>query len=59
MPSGWMPDARHDKRTSWMFAGRPAPTVGRRTRARRAERLRRGNVGAFHHGPRHAQSTKV
>ncbi|HSN06664.1 MAG TPA: hypothetical protein VLV82_04895 [Candidatus Angelobacter sp.] len=49
-----MPDARHDKRTSWMFAS--APAAERSARARRAERPQKARTAVLHRGPRHAHS---
>ena len=59
MPSGWMPDARHDKRTSWLFAGTRAASTERTSQVRRAERARQTRTGTHPHGPRHAHGAKV
>ena len=50
MPSGWMPDARHDTRTAFLFAAERAPErTPHPARAHRTKRTRRTTLHRHHH----------
>ena len=53
MPSGWMPDARHDSRTAFLFDPRRADEA-RTTRAVRRTRTHRPHRG--HRSVRHTHA---
>ena len=57
MPSGWMPDARHDTRTAFLFASRPDPrhhaqrtSAGERASTRRTTHRHSHRPRAIAHG---------
>jgi hypothetical protein len=55
MPSGWMPDARHDRRTAFLFdprydAQRAAATSAKRASARRTTHRHSHRPRAIAHG---------